>query len=59
LWRVSWGEGGREARGLRKLTSWSVLVIVSLMTVVQLKHAKGARAGGGAPERLEATTVVP
>jgi uncharacterized membrane protein YoaT (DUF817 family) len=28
-----------------KLTSWSLLVIVSLMAVVQLKRVKGARAG--------------
>lgn len=29
----------------RKLTSWALLVIVSMMAVVQLKHVKGARAG--------------
>src|SRR5690606_19769678 len=28
----------------RKLTSWALLVIVSMMAVVQLKHVKGARA---------------
>lgn len=42
-WQYPDQQDGWRMVSPHKLTSWALLVIVSLMTVVQLKHVKGAR----------------
>ena len=44
-WEYPHQEEGWRLVSLSKLSSWSLLVIVSLMAVVQLKHVKGSRRG--------------
>ena len=43
-WQYPDQEDGWRMVSLHKLSSWALLVIVSLMAVVQLKHVKGSRA---------------
>ena len=42
-WQYPHQQDGWRMVSLNKLSSWGLLVIVSLMAVVQLKHLKGAR----------------
>ena len=43
-WQYPHQQDGWRIVSIHKLSSWALLVIVSLMAVVQLKHVKGARA---------------
>jgi len=43
-WQYPDQQDGWRMVSLHKLSSWALLVIVSMMAVVQLKHVKGARA---------------
>lgn len=43
-WEYPHQQDGWRVVSLHKLTSWALLVIVSMMAVVQLKHVKGSRA---------------
>lgn len=42
-WQYPHQQDGWHMVSLHKLSSWALLVIVSMMAVVQLKHVKGAR----------------
>ena len=44
VWQYPDQQDGWRVVSLHKLSSWALLVIVSLMIVVQLKRVKGARA---------------
>ena len=58
-WQYPHQQDGWRIVSIHKLSSWALLVIVSLMAVVQLKHVKGARADQRQDVELGASVAGP